>query len=109
MGILTDSQGMLKMELIHEIDEKVSQKVKLGETLTVTEAEALADKASRYFSRSITSYNDCLGTLGELDQSSMGRPEGHEGLNNFFLAICKEAIDRERLQKEIVDALKITR
>lgn len=108
MGILTDENGVLKMELISKIDEAFGRKLSEGEDITKDDLNTLAKKAHHFFSMEITEYLKLVDSLESLDQSSWGLPTGHAGLNDFFLSVCAMATDEARIKDEIIKALKFT-
>ena len=106
MGILTDENGVLKIELVCKIDEALGRKLSEGKNLAQDDLNTLAKKAHHFFSMEINEYSKLVDSLESLDQSSWGLPTGHEGLNDFFLSVCEMAIDEARLKDEIMKALK---
>ena len=106
MGILTDENGAFDLGLIYKIDETLGRMLSEGKNLQIGDIDTLAKKASHYFSKDIREFSDLVTSLESLDQSSMGLPTGHEGLNDFFLSVCTLAIDETRLKDEISKALK---
>ena len=106
MGILTNQKGALKIDVIRMIDEKLGQELIDKNSLSPADVRTLAKKAHYYFSKEIDQYSELVDSLRSLDQSSWGLPEGHAGLNDCFLSICRMAIDESRLKDEIISALK---
>ena len=107
MGILTDTNGRLSVDLIDKIDEDFGRRVRKGEILSQDEIDALAKRASDFLSHDIRQYESLVGDLARLAEGdSYGLPQGHEGLNELFMSICAMAIAEDRLRTEIIDGLK---
>jgi hypothetical protein len=109
MGILTDENGAFDLGLIYKIDETLGRMLSEGKNLQKGDIDTLAKKASYYFSADINEYSRTIMTLETFEHGSYGLPQGHEGLNDFFLSVCTLAIDETRLKDEIMKALKYSR
>ena len=107
MGFLTDQSGALNFDLIQKIDVTSWEKLRKEKMLSDSELNTLTNKVHDYFKNVLDEYSRSLERLESLDHGySWGLPQGHEGLNDLFLAVCREAIEEESLRNEIVEALK---
>ena len=107
MGFLTDHSGALNFDLIQKIDATSLEKLREKKMLSDSELNALTKKVHDYFKNALDEYSRSLERLECLDHGySWGLPQGHEGLNDLFLTVCREAIEETSLRNEIVEALK---